>query len=256
MESITDTILQAIQSHTEWAWLVVFLIAFAESLAIIGLMVPGWLLLVGIGTLIGTNILPFYPIVLSAYIGAVLGEYLSYLLGYHYHQTILDWRLFKSHKSLLEKAKIFFDRYGTAGVFFGRFIGPLRAVIPFSAGVFQMKKRTFAWVNLTSGVIWAPLYLMPGVLAGAAYQLDKQTGVESIFIILLIILMGGYAFKQGKTLFPAKIIRGKKGLTKSHKLSKKINFALAFSIFVISIGILIKSHYFDFLKELFKVLFK
>ncbi len=255
MESFSAEVLQAIQSHTEWAWLVVFLIAFAESLAIVGIMVPGWLLLVGVGTLIGTNVLPFYPVVLSAYCGAVLGEYLSYILGYHYHQSILNWRLFKSHQALLEKAKIFFERYGTAGVFFGRFIGPLRAVIPFSAGVFQMKKSTFTWVNLTSGVIWAPLYLMPGILAGAAYQLDKQTGVESVFIILLIILMGWYAFKQGKILFFKKSLQSENSQTKLPEFSKKVNFSLALSIFVISVGILIKSHYFDFLKEIFKVLF-
>jgi len=255
MESFSNAILQTIQDNTEWAWLVVFAIAFAESLAIIGLMVPGWLLLVGIGTLIGTDILPFYPIVFSAYCGAVLGEYLSYLVGYHYHQTILGWRLFQSHKSLLEKAKIFFDRYGTAGVFFGRFIGPLRAVIPFSAGVFQMKKSTFAWVNLTSGMIWAPLYLMPGILAGAAYKLDKQTGIESVFIILLIILMAWYAIKQGTILFSTKRLQSKNAQTDLPKLPKKINFVLALSIFVISVGILIKSHYFDFLKALFNVLF-
>jgi len=255
MESFSNTILQAIQNNTEWAWLVVFIIAFAESLAIIGLMVPGWLLLVGIGTLIGADILPFYPIVLSAYCGAVLGEYLSYLLGYHYHQSILDWRLFQSHETLLKKAKVFFERYGTAGVFFGRFIGPLRAVIPFSAGVFQMKKSTFAWVNLSSGLIWAPLYLMPGILAGAAYKLDKQTGIESLLIILLIVLMGWWAIRQGKKLFFTTKFQKEDGQPKSIGLSKKLNFILAVSIFVISVAILIKSHYFDFLKELFNILF-
>lgn len=261
MGSFTDTILQTIQCHAEWAWLLVFVIAFAESLAIIGLMVPGWLLLVGIGTLIGTGILPFYPIVLSAYCGAVLGEYLSYLLGYHYHQKILDWRLFKSHQLLLEKAKVFFERYGTSGVFFGRFIGPLRAVIPFSAGVFQMKKSTFTWVNLTSGMIWAPLYLTPGILAGAAYKLDKQTGVESVLIIFLIVLMGWYAIKQAKLLFTrSKPLLSKESKTEkeqlnSNQISQRTNFILALSIFVISLAILIKSHYFDFLKELFEILF-
>jgi membrane protein DedA with SNARE-associated domain len=252
MEPFTDYLLHAIQNHTEWAWLVVFLIAFAESLAIIGIMVPGWLLLVGIGTLIGTNVLSFYPIVFSAYVGAVLGEYLSYILGYHYHQSILDWRLFKSHQALLEKAKIFFERYGTAGVFFGRFVGPLRAVIPFSAGVFQMKKSTFTWVNLTSGIIWAPLYLTPGILAGAAYKLDKQTGIESVLIILLITLMGWYACKQGLNLFSTKRIEDK---INASLLSRRVNFILAIFIFVISNVVLIKSHYFDFLKALFKILF-
>jgi len=256
MELFSEHILQLIQNNTEWAWGVVFVIAFAESIAIIGLMVPGWLLLVGIGTLIGTDVLSFYPIVLSAYVGAVLGEYLSYLLGYHYHQDILNWRLIKPHQALLEKAKKIFERYGTSGVFFGRFIGPLRAVIPFSAGVFQMKKSTFTWVNLTSGMIWAPLYLTPGILAGAAYKLDKQTGIESVFIILLIILTGWYAYKKALNLISTKKTNEKEKQRNTSLFSRRVNFILAFSIFLISIIVLIKSHYFDFLKELFKILYK
>ena len=52
MQSLTEAILQTIQQHAEWAWFIVFLIAFLESLAIIGILVPGWVLLVGVGTMI------------------------------------------------------------------------------------------------------------------------------------------------------------------------------------------------------------
>ncbi|MCF6193114.1 MAG: DedA family protein, partial [Kangiellaceae bacterium] len=170
MQAFAESILATIQQHSEWAWLIVFIIAFAESMAIIGLLIPGWALLLGVGTLIGTDVLEFLPIVISAYFGAVIGEYLSFYVGYHYHDQILKWRFVATHQKLIDRTRDFFEKHGAMGVFIGRFIGPIRAVIPLIAGVAEMPKRTFFWVNLTSGLIWAPLYLIPGILVGVAFN--------------------------------------------------------------------------------------
>ena len=255
MESLTSSILQFIQQNSEWAWGVVFLIAFAESIAIIGMMVPGWLLLVGIGTLIGTNVLPFLPIALSAYLGAVIGEYLSFFIGYKYHQRVLQLSIIEKHQPLLEKSKIFFKRYGNSGIFFGRFVGPLRAVLPFVAGVLQMPKSTFNLINLTSGLIWAPLYLTPGILAGAAYKLDKELSLEVGFILMMILLIAWFAFRQGKKLV-FKVLKKEETQTdiKNHSILYT-NFSLSLLILITTIIIFIKSHYFIFILDLANVLF-
>ncbi|MGB0495153.1 MAG: DedA family protein [Kangiellaceae bacterium] len=254
MESLSTYILQFIQANAEWAWVIVFIIAFAESLAVIGIMVPGWLLLVGIGTLIGTDVLPFYPVVLSAYLGAIIGEYLSYVVGLKYHGQILEFKLIKKHQPLIEKAKLFFEKYGALGLFFGRFIGPLRAVLPLVAGIFQMPQSVFNLINVTSGIIWAPLYLIPGILAGAAYHLDEQAGSETIFIVLLIVFVAWHTTRQGKKL----LTKAKKDdeAEKSSSRINKLNFILSFTILITAISLVIKSHYFEFLKELFGVLTK
>jgi len=179
-----ESLLNLVHQYAEWAWLIVFVIAFAESMAIIGLLIPGWALLLGIGTMIGADLLQFFPIVTSAYLGAVIGEYLSFYVGYHYHEPILKWKYLARHQGLIDQSREFFDKHGAAGVFFGRFIGPIRAVIPLIAGISEMPKRTFFWVNLTSGVIWAPLYLIPGILIGAAYNLNSETSTALIFILV------------------------------------------------------------------------
>ena len=249
MQALAESILATIQHHSEWAWLIVFIIAFAESMAIIGLLIPGWVLLLGIGTLIGTDVLDFFPIVISAYFGAVIGEYLSFYVGYHYHESILQWRFVASHQKLIDRTRDFFEKHGAMGVFIGRFIGPIRAVIPLIAGVAEMPKRTFFWVNLTSGLIWAPLYLIPGILVGAAFNLDKEISNALIIILLVLAVVLWMAIKQSHLLY--------KVMTK--KLQRSLNFAmlnvvLAWMVFAVLLMVLIRSPYFPHIQAIFQVL--
>ena len=75
--------------HPNWAVAVVFVLAFGESLAFVSLILPFWAMLVAIGAIIGgTNHLNFWVIVAAAASGAALGDWLSYWLGYHYHERI------------------------------------------------------------------------------------------------------------------------------------------------------------------------
>ena len=248
MQTFTQSILEIIQQNAEWAWLIVFLIAFIESLAILGLFMPGWVLLVGIGTMIGADILEFPPVVISAYFGAVIGEYLSYYAGYHYHEAILKWPFVARHERLIEQSKRFFKKYGAAGVFFGRFIGPVRAVIPLVAGISEMPKRTFFWVNLTSGFIWAPLYLIPGILIGAAVNLDREISSSLVFILLVIGLVLWMAINQSQK--SVKVMQGK---LKANRQFLAVNLVLVWAVLVVLIMILIKSIYWDVLKDIFAV---
>jgi membrane protein DedA with SNARE-associated domain len=194
-------IISFIESHAEWATVIVFLIAFIESFVVIGLFLPGWVLLLSIGGLIGADVLNFYSIVIAAYFGAVLGEYISFHLGYYYHQQILEWPFVAKHQKLIKYSHDFFDKHGTSGVFIGRFFGPARSFIPFIAGVCEMSKHKFFWVNAFSGLLWAPLYLIPGILAGAAFKLDQE---QSYYLLLTLVVIGigfGLVYKFNRVLF-------------------------------------------------------
>jgi membrane protein DedA with SNARE-associated domain len=65
---------------------------------------------------------------------------------------------------LLPRAHAFFTKWGTAGVFFGRFLGPLRATVPLIAGICEMPKLHFQLANIMSALLWAALVLAPGHL--------------------------------------------------------------------------------------------
>ena len=85
----TNLVKEFVAQYPNWAALVVFVLAFGESLAFISLFMPFWAMLVAIGAIIGgASSLHFWLIVLSAGTGAALGDWLSYWLGYHYHEQI------------------------------------------------------------------------------------------------------------------------------------------------------------------------
>ena len=86
LAEFTNTVLDFVRLHPNWAALIVFVLAFGESLAFVSLILPFWAMLVGIGTIIGAaDPLIFWTIVTAAAVGAAFGDWLSYWLGYHYH---------------------------------------------------------------------------------------------------------------------------------------------------------------------------
>jgi membrane protein DedA with SNARE-associated domain len=263
MQSLVDSTLLFIQQHAQWAWLVVFLIAFIESIAIVGLVLPGWALLLGVGTLIGTDVLDFYPTVLSAYFGAVLGEYFSYWLGYHYHEPILKWRWVAKHQTLIERSRVFFDRHGVAGVFIGRFIGPIRAVIPLIAGISEMRKQTFFWVNIISGLLWAPFYLIPGILIGASFELDKETNSMLLFFLVLVAILLWVSVSRTKTWFKEKqskrqnseevVNRNNSSSASRSMYFSLLNMSLSWLVLLTVIIIIVSSQYYSSIVSLFSI---
>ncbi len=185
MEQMVNEILNWISANPHWAGLVVFAIAFLESLAIIGLAVPGWLLLVGVGSLIGAGHLNFWVMSLASFIGASLGQLVSFSVGFYFNDKVHQWSWVKRHQSMMQKAESFFKQHGFAGILVGQFIGPIRAVISLVAGILDMPIKKFVLAVIMATLIWAPVYLMPGVLVGAALTFAQ----EQMWILLGSIVM-------------------------------------------------------------------
>lgn len=162
LQQITHVIMQFIQNNQMWALPIIFLLAFGESLAIISLLVPATAILLGAGALIGAGAISFVPVLIAASLGAIIGDSVSYWLGKHYHQVVIaSWPL-NRHPKLVFRAEQFFHRYGTFGVFIGRFFGPLRAIVPLIAGTMQMPTSKFNLANISSAPVWAFVLLAPG----------------------------------------------------------------------------------------------
>ena len=171
-----------------WAYLVVFAAAFAESLAVIGLLVPGVMILLAAGALIAAGELHFLHTCLAAASGAIGGDGLSYWLGRHYGERIRCIWPFSRYPQQLDLGMAFFERHGGKSIAFGRFFGPVRAVIPLVAGVLQMAPGRFVAANVGSAVAWAPAYLAPGIVFGASLKLAAEAATR--LAILLLLLLG------------------------------------------------------------------
>lgn len=154
--------------HPDWILACIFGISLLESLAMVGLLSPGIALLFAAGTAAGTANISYWVVLLAAYSGAVIGDVLSYLLGARFHSHVVKMPPFRQHPEWIDKAEAFFHRYGLYGLFVGRFIGPLRPVLPMIAGALEMPFFKFLLLDLCSGPLWAAVYLTPGYLVGNA----------------------------------------------------------------------------------------
>lgn len=162
MEVWISLITDFVRQHQVWAIPIVFLLAFGESLAFLSLLLPATIILLGLGALIGEAGIPFWPIYFAAVAGGFFGDWLSYWVGDHYQQRVYGLWPFTRHPAMLARGHVFFARWGIAGVFLGRFFGPLRAVVPLVAGLCGMSRLGFQLANLLSAALWAFGLLAPG----------------------------------------------------------------------------------------------
>lgn len=162
VSDIIHLITEFVRAHEGWAVPIVFFLAFGESLAFLSLLLPATVILLGLGALIGESGIPFWPIWAAAAAGAFVGDWLSYWIGAHFQDRVGSFWPFSKHPQMLERGHAFFDKWGMAGAFIGRFFGPLRAVVPLVAGICGMPQRYFQIANFSSALIWAFGVLAPG----------------------------------------------------------------------------------------------
>jgi len=178
-----------LQANPNWALFFTFIVALSESLAIVGSIIPGSVTMTAIGILAGSGILRVDLTLLASSLGAICGDSLSYALGYFYSDKLVEMWPFRKYPSWLAYGKDFFSRHGGKSVLIGRFVGPLRSIIPVIAGIMHMKQWRFLLSNIISGVGWSLLYVMPGVVIGAAgHELSTESATR-LFIITLILLI-------------------------------------------------------------------
>jgi membrane protein DedA with SNARE-associated domain len=165
LEAHAKVLVEFVRVHEQWAAPVVFALAFGESLAFISLLIPAWAALVGIGALIGSGGLNFWPVWVAGAVGAALGDWLSYWIGIKLGPPVAHIWPLSRHPELLPKGEAFVKRWGVLAIFIGRFFGPLRASVPLVAGIFRMPFWPFQTANFTSAFLWSAVLLTTGDIA-------------------------------------------------------------------------------------------
>ncbi|MDF1757639.1 MAG: VTT domain-containing protein [Legionellaceae bacterium] len=166
-----------------------FIISCTESLAIIGSIIPGSLTMTAIGIMAGSGVMRIDLTIIAASFGALVGDGVSYAIGYIYCDHLVQIWPFSKYPSLIRYGKDFFIKHGGKSVVIGRFIGPLRSIIPVIAGIMNMPKLLFFFTNLISAFGWALLYVMPGYLVGAASSQLSTDGARRLFGLIILSLL-------------------------------------------------------------------
>ncbi len=192
-----ETLTQWLAGHPQWLGLALLIVACMECLAVVGLIIPGTVLVFAIAVLAGSGVLSLGETLLLGFIGGLIGDLLSYALGRRYHQGIRSLRGLRDHPEWLVQAEHYFQRYGVASLLVGRFIGPLRPMLPMTAGMLDMPFGRFLLVSLCAAAGWSMAYLLPGWSAGAAIRLPLEEGFWSeagIVVGALLTLIAATAF--------------------------------------------------------------
>ena len=150
------------QAHPYWVFPIAFAIAFSESFVGVSFIVPGTILLITLGGVIGASHISLFPAWLGAVLGSVLGDWISWWIGFHYHHRIVHSRFFRRFEDQIEKALHLFHKWGTWAIVIGRFMGPFRATVPLVAGMSELEFLPFMVANTGSALVWAYVLLAPG----------------------------------------------------------------------------------------------
>ena len=186
----TQELLGWLNANPGWGFTIVFLVAFFESLVLVGILLPGIVILFGVGTLIGLGAVQLVPIWVAASTGAFLGDFLSYLLGRKFRGHLLDIWPFSRYPGVMARGSRFFGQHGAKSIMAGRFIGPLRPIIPAVGGMMGMTSGRFLAVDVLACILWAPAFLLPGMLFGASLDVASEyTGRLTVMLVILLVAL-------------------------------------------------------------------
>jgi membrane protein DedA with SNARE-associated domain len=169
LHDIVQQTIDFVRTHAQWAPPIVFVLAFAESLAFISLLVPAWGALVAMGALIKSGGLEFWPVWVAGSLGAACGDWLSYWVGLKLERGVGNIWPLSRHPELIPRGEAFVKKWGVPGIFIGRFFGPLRASVPLVAGIFEMPYWRFQFANFFSAFVWAAVLLTIGDAISVAF---------------------------------------------------------------------------------------
>ncbi|MCX7116568.1 MAG: VTT domain-containing protein [Legionellales bacterium] len=175
-------------AHPHWALFMTFIISFAESLAIIGSIVPGSITMTAVGILAGSGVMRIDLTLIAASLGAIAGDSGSYALGYAFSDRLINTWPFKNYPSWITYGKDYFTRHGSASILIGRFVGPMRSIIPVIAGMMHMNQWHFLCANTLSGIAWSFLYVLPGFFIGQVSTELSPESASRLFALILIVL--------------------------------------------------------------------
>ena len=182
-----DSTVAWIGAHPVAAGGLVFLVAFCDALAVVGIVVPALPLLFAVGTLVGLGYISGPYALACAALGAFLGDTLSFWIGHRWGPHMRDHWPFRRYPQLLDRGEALFRRHGAKGIVIARYVGAVRPFVPAVAGMLRMPLRRYLPPSLFAAASWAAVFLAPGWIFGASY--DAVAAVADRLALALLALV-------------------------------------------------------------------
>jgi membrane protein DedA with SNARE-associated domain len=189
--ALIDPLIAQVSAHAWLAYLTLFLAALLEAVPVVGSVIPGSTVILALSALVPGGELRLQWVLLSAIAGALLGDGTAFWIGHRAKGGILNAWPMSRYPRVMAQSEAFFHRWGTLAVFFARFVPPIRAFVPITAGALGMPPLRFYAVNIPAILLWGPAHVLPGVLAITALHdyagISHHTGFGKHYWILTVI---------------------------------------------------------------------
>lgn len=191
MASYLDPLIAFVSANAWLAYLTLFLAALLEAVPVAGSVIPGSTIILALSALIPGGELKLEWVLAAATAGALLGDGSAFWIGHRAQREILSTWPLTNYPRVIAQSEAFFQRWGVWAVFFARFVPPIRAFVPITAGALGMRPARFYAVNLPAILVWAPAHVLPGVVAVSALHryagLPHHAGIARHIWILGVI---------------------------------------------------------------------
>ena len=168
MTSFLDPLIAFVSAHAWLAYLTLFLAALLEAVPVVGALVPGSTIILALSALIPGGELKLWGVLAAAITGAALGDGTAFWVGHRSQREILSVWPLANYPGVVARSEAFFHSRGWLAVFFARFVPPIRAFVPITAGALGMPPLRFYGINIPAILVWALAHVLPGVLAVSA----------------------------------------------------------------------------------------
>lgn len=173
-----------------WTYLVVGLLAFLETGAFVGLLVPGETSLLIGGAVAGLGVINVYLLIAIAWTAAFAGDSVSFLLGRKLGREFIlqhGTRVGITREGF-EKVEGYFERHGGKTILAGRFVGLVRALAPFVAGSSGMAYGAFAPYSILGAGLQVTIHIVIGyVFAQSIDSAAEYVGIGAVVVGAIIV---------------------------------------------------------------------
>ena len=191
VSSYIDPLIAFVSAHAWLAYLTLFLAALLEAVPVAGSVIPGSTIILALSALVPGGELQLGPVLAAAAAGALLGDGTAFWIGHRTQREILSAWPMANYPRVVAQSEAFFHRWGALAVFFARFVAPLRAFVPVTAGALGMPPLRFYAVNIPAILLWALAHVLPGVLAVSALHqyagIPHHGGGKHYWILAVIV---------------------------------------------------------------------
>jgi membrane protein DedA with SNARE-associated domain len=177
---------------TDYGYIAIFLLMLAESACIpfpseVTMLVGGWYA--------ATGDLNFFWVGAVGVLGNLVGSWIAYGVGRTMGRGVLDrygrYVLIRSHD--IDKAEVWWERYGEAATFFSRLLPVIRTFISLPAGVARMPLGKFTLYTFLGVIPWTYALTYLGVVVEDNWErVLGYFDVPTLVIGSLILIAAGY----------------------------------------------------------------